>query len=101
MNGFWETSRGGPDPGDVRWINLMMPGSHGDYVELMVHAADPISKRQHLCFAVTDIQLAHKTLLRRGLPRQFRPFHAKTGQWLMNLRDPNGIRVEFMQVESP
>lgn len=97
--GFWETTRGGPAPGDVRWINLMMPGTHGDYVELMVHAADPVARRQHLCFAVPDIRRAHKLLLERGLPPRFRPFQASTGQWLMNLRDPNRIRVEFMQVK--
>lgn len=97
--GFWETTRGGPAPGDIRWINLMMPGTHGDYVELMVYAADPPAKRQHICFAVPDIQRAHKLLLERGLPARFKPFHAKTGDWLMNLRDSNGIRVEFMEVK--
>ena len=97
--GFWETSRGGPSPDEIRWINLMMPGDRGDYLELMVHAADPPSRRQHICLAVPDIHLTHKHLLERGLPPRFKPFLAKTGQWLMNIRDPNGIRVEFMEVK--
>jgi catechol 2,3-dioxygenase-like lactoylglutathione lyase family enzyme len=97
--GFWETTRGGPAPDDIRWINLMMPGTHGDYIELMVHAADPLAGRQHICFAVPDIQQAHKLLLERGLPANFKPFHSKEGLWLMNLRDPNGLRVEFMEIK--
>jgi catechol 2,3-dioxygenase-like lactoylglutathione lyase family enzyme len=97
--GFWETSRGGPAPDEIRWINLMMPGGQGDYLELMVHAAHPPARRQHVCLAVPDIHLAHKRLLERGLPPRFKPFLAQTGQWLMNIRDPNGIRVEFMEVK--
>ncbi len=97
--GFWETSRGGQAPGETRWIIMMMPGTYGDFVELMVYQGDPAARRRHLCFAVPDIQKAHKLLLDHGLPPQPKPFLGKTGQWFLNLRDPNGIRVEFMEVK--
>jgi len=97
--GFWETKRGGPTPGDIRWINQMMPGTHGDYVELMVHAAEPVLRRHHLCFGVADIQRAYKLLLEHGQPPRFKPFVGVTGDSFINLRDPNGIRVEFMEVK--
>jgi lactoylglutathione lyase len=99
--GFWETARLGPTPEDIRWINMMMPGGHGDYVELMVHAADPLANRQHTCFAVPDIQQTHQLLLAHGAQGRFNPFQSKNGLWLMNLRDPNGVRVEFMQAAKP
>jgi len=85
--------------GEIRWINLMMPGDQGDYLELMVHAAHPPVRRQHVCFVIPDIHLTHKHLFERGLPPRFKPFLVQTGQWLMNIRDPNGIRVEFMEVK--
>jgi catechol 2,3-dioxygenase-like lactoylglutathione lyase family enzyme len=104
--GFGETNRGGPAPGDIRWINLMMPGTHGDYVELMVYAADPVARRMHICFAVPDIQQAYKLLLEGyqrlsegGQPPRFKPYLGSTGSWFMNLRDPNGLRIEFMEVK--
>ena len=95
--GFREFSRGGPQPGEIRWINLMMPGIHGDYIELMVHAADPVTARQHLCWDTGDIQAAYKQLLDRGIPGKFKPFLAQNHHWIMNLRDPYGIRAEFME----
>jgi catechol 2,3-dioxygenase-like lactoylglutathione lyase family enzyme len=95
--GFREFLRGGPTPGEIRWINLMMPGIHGDYMELMVHTADPVKARQHLCWDTPDIQVAYKQLLDRGIPNRFKPFLAQNHHWIMNLRDPYGIRAEFME----
>jgi catechol 2,3-dioxygenase-like lactoylglutathione lyase family enzyme len=104
--GFWEQNRGGPpaNPGEIRWIIMMMPRSkadfRGDFIEFMVHAADPPERRQHLCFAVPDIAAAHQILMQRpGLNQQFKPFTSPTGLRLMNVRDPNGLRVEFWEVK--
>jgi catechol 2,3-dioxygenase-like lactoylglutathione lyase family enzyme len=104
--GFWEQNRGGPpaNPGEIRWIIMMMPRSkadfRGDFIEFMVHAADPPERRQHLCFAVPDIVRAHQVLVQRpGLQQQFKPFTTPTGLKLMNVRDPNGLRVEFWEVK--
>ncbi len=104
--GFWEQNRGGPpaNPGEIRWIIMMMPHSkadfRGDFIEFMVHAAEPPERRQHLCFAVRDIDQAHQALLTRpGLDQKFKPFTSATGLRLMNVRDPNGMRVEFWEVK--
>ncbi len=94
--GFREFLRGGPAPPEIRWINMMMPGKQGDYVELMVHAATPAAARQHLCFAVDDIQAAYRLLRERGVPEKFKPFLAQNNRYIINLRDGNGIRVELM-----
>jgi catechol 2,3-dioxygenase-like lactoylglutathione lyase family enzyme len=104
--GFWEQNRGGPpaNPGEIRWIIMMMPRSRadfrGDFIEFMVHAADPPERRQHLCFAVPDIARAHQVLVERpGLDQKFNPFTTASGLRLMNVRDPNGLRVEFWEVK--
>jgi hypothetical protein len=82
----------------------MMPRSkadfRGDFIEFMVHAADPPERRQHLCFAVPDIARAHQVLMQRpGLTQKFQPFTTPNGLKLMNVRDPNGLRVEFWEVK--
>jgi catechol 2,3-dioxygenase-like lactoylglutathione lyase family enzyme len=105
--GFWEQNRGGPpaNPGEIRWIIMMLPRSkadfRGDFLEFMVHAADPPERRQHLCFAVADIEQAHQALVQRpGLDQRFKPFTTPSGLKLMNVRDPNGLRVEFWEVKA-
>ena len=97
--GMRELFRGGPNPGEIRWINMGMPGSPGDIVELMIMSAAPAQGRRHIAFEVADIQKAYKELIRRGLPAdRFKPNPGpkQNYRWILNLRDPNGFRVEFM-----
>jgi catechol 2,3-dioxygenase-like lactoylglutathione lyase family enzyme len=96
--GFREFSRGGP-PGtkEIRWITMMMPGPFADFIELMVQPDAAPANRRHICFEVPDIQAAYKLLLEHGEPNTFKPFHGAIRRWLMNLKDPNGLRVEFME----
>jgi catechol 2,3-dioxygenase-like lactoylglutathione lyase family enzyme len=94
--GMREFSRGGPAPGDVRWINLSVPGSSGDLLEFMVMASQPAAARQHIGFEVSDIQRTFKQLTEHGLKQQNRPFAAAIGRWIWFIRDPNNIRIEFM-----
>jgi catechol 2,3-dioxygenase-like lactoylglutathione lyase family enzyme len=94
--GFHEFLRGGPKPGEIRWINLSMPGTPGDITELLIAASDPPQNRRHICFEVPDIQRAYKELLDHGAPNRFKPFPAQNNRWIMFLRDPNGVLIEFM-----
>ena len=96
--GFREFNRGGPTPGELRWINLDMPGTLGDRMELMVLAAASAPSRQHIGLEVPDIQRTYKQLLANGLPNRFKPFPAQNpvNRWIMFIRDPNGVRIEFM-----
>jgi catechol 2,3-dioxygenase-like lactoylglutathione lyase family enzyme len=93
--GMPEFSRG-PMPGDIRWINLSVPGSSGDLVEFMVASSQPAAARQHIGFEVPDIQRTYRQLTERGLKQQNRPFAAAIGRWIWFIRDPNSIRIEFM-----
>jgi catechol 2,3-dioxygenase-like lactoylglutathione lyase family enzyme len=95
--GFRERNRGGPMPGETRWIVVDMPGSHGDFIEFMVHQPEPPERRQHLCFGVPDIDRTHQELIAAGVEQKFKPFVTPSGLRLMNVRDPNGMRVEFWE----
>ncbi len=90
-----EFSRG-PMPGDIRWINLSVPGDSGDLLEFMVASSQPAAARQHIGFEVPNIQRTYQQLTERGLKLQNRPFAAAIGRWIWFIRDPNNIRVEFM-----
>jgi catechol 2,3-dioxygenase-like lactoylglutathione lyase family enzyme len=65
----------------------------------MVHQADPPERRQHICFQVADIDRTHQALLAAGVQQKFNPFVTPSGLRLMNVRDPNGMRVEFWEVK--
>jgi catechol 2,3-dioxygenase-like lactoylglutathione lyase family enzyme len=98
--GFREMARGGPSPEEIRWIILNMPSTPRDWVEVMIAKAQPPAARQHVCFEVPDIQRCYKQLTGHGLPANFKPFLAQNHRWIMNLKDPNGLRVEIMGEES-
>jgi catechol 2,3-dioxygenase-like lactoylglutathione lyase family enzyme len=97
--GFRERNRGGPTPGETRWIVIDMPSARPDFIEFMVHQADPPERRQHICFQVPDIDRTHQALLAAGVQQKFNPFVTPSGLRLMNVRDPNGMRVEFWEVK--
>jgi catechol 2,3-dioxygenase-like lactoylglutathione lyase family enzyme len=75
--------------------HVMLPNSSGDAIELMTTLSDPVLVRQHISFEVPDIHRAYNQLRARGLQVSAEPFPAKVGHWMWNLRDPNGIRIEF------
>jgi lactoylglutathione lyase len=101
--GFRETWRGGPTDNEVRWVNMRMPGSRGDYVEFMLYSQPPtrqaLGSMQHICLEVPDIQAAYKKLLERGLPAEdrYKPRVGRNKRWLLNLFDPDGSRTELME----
>jgi catechol 2,3-dioxygenase-like lactoylglutathione lyase family enzyme len=75
--------------------HVMVDDASGDAIELMTALTDPVLIRQHISFAVPDIHRAYNQLRARGLQGSAEPFPAKVGHWMWNLRDPNGIRIEF------
>ncbi len=100
--GFRETWRGGPTEGELRWVNMEMPG-RGDYLEYMLASRPPdrrqLGSMQHICLQVSDIEAAYRILRDRGLSdeERFRPRVGRNGRRLMNLFDPDGTRTELME----
>lgn len=96
---FW---RGGPKDGELRYINMRLPGPNGDYVELMLYP-EPVTRAQlgsqhHLCLETADIQASHRTALDRGAPAdRSQPRIGRNGRWQLNLFDPDGTRTELME----
>ena len=65
----------------------------------MVLASQPAQGRRHIAFEVPDIQKTYKELISRGLSaKSFRPNPGpkQNPRWILDLRDPNGFRVEFI-----
>lgn len=95
--GFHELFRGGPNDNEVRWINLAVAGQPPDIFEMMILASQPAQGRRHIAFEVPNMERAHQELAARGLtgPKP-NPGPKQNPRWILNLRDPNGIRVEMM-----
>jgi catechol 2,3-dioxygenase-like lactoylglutathione lyase family enzyme len=95
--GFREMFRGGPND-EIRWINLAITGTPGDILELMIMASQPPQGRRHIAFEVPNMGHAYQELLARGLPANSKPNEGpkQNPRWILNLRDPNGVRVEIM-----
>jgi catechol 2,3-dioxygenase-like lactoylglutathione lyase family enzyme len=76
--------------------HVMVSNSSGDAIELMTTLSDPVLIRQHISFQVPDdIHRAYNLVRARGLQVSTEPIPSKFGHWMWNLRDPNGIRIEF------
>ncbi len=99
--GLSEVWRGGPRDGDLRWIQIRMPGEPGDGLELMLYseapAADQYGSMQHLCLEVADVKAAVETLVERGVTKKLQPRIGRNGRWTVNLTDPDGTRIELME----
>jgi catechol 2,3-dioxygenase-like lactoylglutathione lyase family enzyme len=103
--GFSETWRGGRPEGTISWINMRVPDGT-DYLEYMLYPAAPPDRRQlgsahHVALLVTDIQQALETVRARTKPEdrnhRANPSIGVNNRWQLNLFDPDGTRVEFME----
>ncbi len=101
--GCVEIWRGAPEGQPTAWVNVLLPGARGDYLEYML-AAGPVSRERlgsmhHVCLQVDDIQRAHRQLGAQGLPdlERHQPRVGRINRWLLNVQDPDGTRSEFME----
>lgn len=75
--------------------HVTVPGSSDDSVELMTRRTLTVQEREHIAFEVPDIQRTYKRLLDRGLSDSAKPYPSKLHRWILNLKDPNGMRIEI------
>ncbi len=83
------------------WVSLQVPDG-SDWVEFMLNVPDDADKRQlgvanHIALGVTDIQAAKAQLVKNGTVLTEEPKIGRGGKWQMNLYDPDGTRIEFME----
>ena len=103
--GFSETWRGGRPDGSTSWINMRVPDGT-DYLEYMLYPTVPPDRRQlgsahHVALLVPDIQQALETVRARTRPgdrnHAANPSIGVNNRWQLNVFDPDGTRVEFME----
>jgi catechol 2,3-dioxygenase-like lactoylglutathione lyase family enzyme len=100
--GFSEIWRGGRTDDVTSWINMRVPDGT-DYLEYML-TTGPATRQQlgsahHVALLVPDIQAALETARARSDQRNARatPQVGRNRRWQLNLFDPDGTRVEFME----
>lgn len=76
----------------------------GQFIELFYGAEqkpEPVAKPigfSHLCLEVFDIQETAELLKSRGVTLDSEPKQGKDGNWQCWAKDPDGNRIEFMQL---
>ena len=102
--GFSEIWRGGRPEGTINWINMRVPEGT-DYLEYML-TTTALDRRQlgtahHIALLVPDIQAALDAVRARTAVTD--PNHRAVPQigvnkrWQLNVYDPDGTRIEFME----
>ena len=85
------------------WI-VYLNVSPGQFVELFYGGTednpwrDSLIGFNHLCFQVDDINAAIQTIRNTGYPIDSEPCQGVDRNWQAWTRDPNGIRIELMQI---
>jgi lactoylglutathione lyase len=102
--GFSEIWRGGRPEGTTSWINMRVPDGT-DYLEYMLMAAPPdrrqLGTAHHIALLVPDIQAALEAVRARtsadDANHRAVPQIGVNRRWQLNVYDPDGTRVEFME----
>ena len=79
---------------DNKVLIMRVPGASEDWVEFILRGEQG---SDHICLEVPDIQRAYKALIERGATLRGKPRIASNGYWVINMADPNGVRVELME----
>lgn len=101
---FWRGSSNGQV---LSWVNLRVPEGES-YLELMLYdrpqTPSETGTKNHICLAVPDVAKAVAILEARPARKDYgRKIEAKTGvnrKRQANLYDPDGTRVEIMEMET-
>lgn len=86
------------------WIVYLNAGK-GQFVELFYGGTvenpwdDPLIGFNHLCFAVEDIHAAAQQVKDAGYALDVEPMEGCDFNWQAWTKDPNGVRVELMQLD--
>jgi len=54
----------------------------------------------HICLSTHDIFAAEKAMIAAGVPIDIHPMQGKDNNWQMWVKDPDGNKIEFMQIDS-
>jgi len=92
-----------PETGEP-WIEYMATGG-GQFLELFYGGTednpwrDTLIGFNHFCMQVEDIYAIAKQVEDAGYPLTIRPKQGADGNWQAWVTDPNGVRIELMQID--
>jgi catechol 2,3-dioxygenase-like lactoylglutathione lyase family enzyme len=92
-----------PETGEP-WI-VFLKIAPGQFMELFYNGTRPnpwMENRigmDHLCFAVDDLEGSTHRIINAGYRMESMPNKGCDGNWQAWVIDPNGVRVELMQIE--
>ena len=95
-------------PSGEPWI-VYLKVAEGQFIELFYGGTDPVLLTRtsigfnHLCLEVADIQETAERMRQQGVRLDVEPKRGMDHNWQCWVRDPDGNRIEFMQLmpESP
>jgi catechol 2,3-dioxygenase-like lactoylglutathione lyase family enzyme len=98
---YWQ---GGAKEGQIDWVMMQVPEGT-DWLEYMLYLPTAPTRAQlgsanHFSPGVVSIAQLNETLRRRGWKpsgHQGEPLLGVDGKWQLDLTDPDGTRVEFME----
>jgi catechol 2,3-dioxygenase-like lactoylglutathione lyase family enzyme len=99
--GFHVYWHGGMKDGTDDWVDMQVPDGT-DWLEYMLNVpanADhhTLGVMDHMAIGVADIHTANDELVAAGVKFSEKPQIGRDGKWQLNLYDPDGTRVEFME----
>jgi catechol 2,3-dioxygenase-like lactoylglutathione lyase family enzyme len=99
--GFHVYWHGGMKDGETDWVDMQVPDGT-DWLEYMLNVPADADKRRlgvmnHIALGAPDIHSAEKQLRANGWNGTEQPHIGRDGKWQLNLYDPDGTRVEFME----
>ena len=74
-----------------RFLELFYPDENGDF-------STSLTSYHHICFSLEDIHAVEKVLDDAGWPIDIRPKQGGDKNWQMWTRDPDGNKIELMQM---
>ena len=98
---YWE---GGSGPGRTDWVMMQVPNG-SDWLEYMLYlpanpSREELAGAYHFAPGIESVTELGKRLRRRGWapsPQEKPPLLGLDGKWQLDLYDPDGTRVEFME----
>ena len=95
---YWQ---GGRKDDETSWVNMQVPDGT-DWIEYMLNVpADAdhhtLGVMNHIALGVRDIKAAREQLIKNGSESGEEPKIGRGGKWQLNVYDPDGTRIEFME----
>jgi catechol 2,3-dioxygenase-like lactoylglutathione lyase family enzyme len=99
--GFREYWHGGMKDEQTDWVDMQVPDGT-DWLEYMLNVPDSADQKElgvmnHIALGVPDIESAAYRIQKNGVILTEQPHIGRDGRWQLNLYDPDGTRVEFME----